>query len=583
MPRREMLRHLVAACDAVAYAHSRGVIHRDLKPHNIMIGHFGETVVIDWGLAKVVGDRDIDELSLVEPIVENQATRGRAGTPSYMSPEQARECVDDRSPAPSVGYKSDIYGLGATLYTLLTGDGPFAGVKREDIYRRVLNADYPRLRQRDSSIPRSLEAIALKAMSLNADQRYDDVISLRNDLQAWIDDKPVAAYSEGLGERLFRWMRHHQATAAVFIACLLFLGLFAILRVGQISRENFVLLSYAASLQELGGLNFQTDNREAARQCHETQVEIMSKLYAREKTAERWLGLIQAKNERAYMTHKSAPPQSSLEPAQALYDETEAELDAFERKHGVSLESQRRRMILLGDRGLTDLQVDGAPAAIKAYNQAIDIGDDILRNAAIESSLKEEVLLERACALGNLGDAFDHQARSANNAGSPDLERQFIEQEIDHRRECVDICLNLDADLIPQSVMSVQVVRLGFRLIEAEREPEAIDVLLQAMEQHDTIEMDETYNPVQQVSAAICFAALARQEKHPDLASALEGRAIQTLKQALSALRRASGRSFEAELATKLDSPLLRNLRSRPDFQTIVAEMKIVMSAETKP
>src|SRR5262249_3359697 len=124
---RALLNRFIAVCNAVGYAHSRGILHRDLKPANVMLGRYGETLVVDWGLAKAVGRPDRapngDEPTLRPSSGEGQATQlGAAlGTPAFMSPEQAAGRLDLLGPA------SDIYSLGATLYCLLTGRAPFEG------------------------------------------------------------------------------------------------------------------------------------------------------------------------------------------------------------------------------------------------------------------------------------------------------------------------------------------------------------------------------------------------------------------------------------------------------------------------
>src|SRR5262249_31458670 len=120
---RQLLHRFIAVCQAIAYAHTRGVIHRDIKPHNVMVGTFGETLVVDWGIAKVIGDTTPDRPSgAIKPPApdpeetEELTTAGSAlGTPAYMPPEQAAGQIDQFGP------RSDIYSLGATLYCLLTG------------------------------------------------------------------------------------------------------------------------------------------------------------------------------------------------------------------------------------------------------------------------------------------------------------------------------------------------------------------------------------------------------------------------------------------------------------------------------
>src|SRR5262249_53922 len=142
---RQLLQRFIAVCQAIAYAHTRGVIHRDIKPHNVMVGTFGETLVVDWGLAKVVGDTTPDRPSgAIKPpaadpeVPEELTTMGSAlGPPAYMPPEQAAGQVDKFGPS------SDIYSLGATLYCLLTGKAPFAAKTPEEIVARVIKGDFP--------------------------------------------------------------------------------------------------------------------------------------------------------------------------------------------------------------------------------------------------------------------------------------------------------------------------------------------------------------------------------------------------------------------------------------------------------
>ncbi len=122
---RKLLGRFIDVCDAIEYAHSLGILHRDLKPGNVMLGNYGETLVVDWGLAKVIGGPEIPTVA-GEKFLKPQALSGSAptqigsvfGTPQYMSPEQAAGRQD------LVGPQTDIYGLGATLYCLLTGRPP---------------------------------------------------------------------------------------------------------------------------------------------------------------------------------------------------------------------------------------------------------------------------------------------------------------------------------------------------------------------------------------------------------------------------------------------------------------------------
>ncbi len=186
---RRLLRSLIDACNAVAYAHSRGVVHRDLKPENIMLGRFGETLVVDWGIAKAFaepGDVTADGGS-VDPIEgedDSSLTRpGSAiGTPQYMSPEQAAGQLDRVGPA------SDVYSLGATLYCLLVGHGPFPTGGLADVLPRVRRGVFPSPRRLRRSIDPALEAICLKAMALQPADRHTTPMALAEGIEAWMAD-----------------------------------------------------------------------------------------------------------------------------------------------------------------------------------------------------------------------------------------------------------------------------------------------------------------------------------------------------------------------------------------------------------
>src|SRR5262249_18375771 len=153
------------ACDAIAYAHSRGVLHRDVKPGNIMLGEYGQTLVVDWGLAKVVGRPEANE-GANEPTMPALAAgahtvAGRAiGTPAYMSPEQAGGRLEQIAPT------TDIYSLGATLYCILTGTAPFEGEGLVPVLQKVQQGDFSKPSGVNPTVSPALEAICLKAMAL---------------------------------------------------------------------------------------------------------------------------------------------------------------------------------------------------------------------------------------------------------------------------------------------------------------------------------------------------------------------------------------------------------------------------------
>jgi serine/threonine-protein kinase len=219
---RKLLRRFQDVCNAVAYAHSRGVLHRDLKPGNIMLGQYGETLVVDWGLAKTREQEDSSVTRPERPIrpqlgsgSEPTKMGAAIGTPAYMSPEQAAGRLDQLGPA------SDVYSLGATLYSLLTGQAPFQGAQPADVLRKVQSGDFLPPRQIKADVPAALDAICKKAMAISSDARYPSTRELVEDIEHWLADEPVRVFNEPVIARLSRWGRRHKPLVASVAALML--------------------------------------------------------------------------------------------------------------------------------------------------------------------------------------------------------------------------------------------------------------------------------------------------------------------------------------------------------------------------
>ena len=226
MALHRLLRYLIAACQTVAYAHNRGVLHRDIKPAHIVFGKYGETLVLDWGLALFV-ERDArakasGEKTLLPDRVNHSDSDVGAGTIGYMSPEQLPGSAEP------IGPGVDIYSFGATLYKILTGRVPI----RENPpgwQERLREGDFPRPREINRNCPPALEAICLKAMSARPGLRYQTLSEFADDIERFMADEPVAVYREPPAERFVRGVRRHRAWTLAGLAALVFIAAGSIL------------------------------------------------------------------------------------------------------------------------------------------------------------------------------------------------------------------------------------------------------------------------------------------------------------------------------------------------------------------
>ena len=235
----KLLRRFLDVCNAIEYAHHRGILHRDLKPANVMVGGYGETLVVDWGLAKAIGGSrgESEERPLIPSSVcgSSATLPGSAiGTPAYMSPEQASGDLGQ------VGTASDVYSLGATLYSLLTGTVAFQDPNVLKVIEAVKAGKFAAPRSVDPSIDPALEAICLKAMALHAEDRYSSPRALADDVERWTADEPVTAYREPPARRARRWGRRHRTavTAAAVALLVALVGTATVLAVQTEARRR---------------------------------------------------------------------------------------------------------------------------------------------------------------------------------------------------------------------------------------------------------------------------------------------------------------------------------------------------------
>ena len=267
---RQLVRRLADVSKAISYSHDNDVIHRDLKPANILLGDYGESIVIDWGLARSGFDsqestREIDEQC--EPVIDlptdgnsNSMTRAGTilGTPGYMSPEQA-----SGDPA-MVSKPTDIYSLGAMLYTILTGDAPVHDCQLENLKSKPSANRLP-----SSGKSSALTAICIRSMNHNPDQRYPDARSFGFDLESWLNDLPVAAKPDSIVDTAARFFRKNRTWSLIAAATLLTITLSSLLvasafktksvKMGQLQQQTF---ADAEIQKDLADANLELAERE---------------------------------------------------------------------------------------------------------------------------------------------------------------------------------------------------------------------------------------------------------------------------------------------------------------------------------
>jgi tetratricopeptide (TPR) repeat protein len=217
---RELLHAFVMVCNTLAFAHSRGVIHRDLKGSNIILGPYGEVLVLDWGLAKSLDDSDetLEGPPVQLGTIGDDLTTlpGQVmGTPGYMAPEQAEGRID------RIDRRTDVYGLGAVLYETLTGQPPFTGQDAAEVLRRVRQGSPVSPRQLMPDVPRPLEAVCLKALAHRPGDRYQTALELAEEVKRWVAGEPVIAWPEPWPVRVGRWVGRHRTAVTSVAAALL--------------------------------------------------------------------------------------------------------------------------------------------------------------------------------------------------------------------------------------------------------------------------------------------------------------------------------------------------------------------------
>lgn len=491
---RRLLQRFIDVCNAIGYAHSRGVLHRDLKPGNIMLGKYGETLVVDWGLAKTQKSPELErsahvgEVTLIpssgSDIVPTQHG-STIGTPAYMSPEQAEGKLDELGPA------SDVYSLGATLYHLLVGKPANADRDIVEILICCKKGDIPPPRAINPAIPQALSAICLKAMAHNPTDRYSSAQVLAAEIENWLADEPVGAFPEPISIRTRRWMRKHPGPVAGVAATLLvgiagsLIGLAAVERQRQrtVAQEKQTALaleqvSVAKKLADnrfdlaLNAFNEMVFDLQSFLQKRSGTVEVRRELLAKARPG---LEKLLAEAEAAHGADRTLV-WSYFQFGDVALDlgDTSVAQTEYQKGHDIALklaaadpknaQAQRDLAVSLGLLGMVTKRSGNVPRALDYYRKSLEISERLVaadpKNAEAQHDLAVafEKLGEATQELGNTTDALDYfrkglDVRERRAAADPeyplaqrDLAHSFdnlgdVTQQLGNAKEALDYYL----------------------------------------------------------------------------------------------------------------------------------------------
>jgi serine/threonine-protein kinase len=492
----KLLRRFLDVCNAIDYAHSRGVLHRDIKPANVILGRHGETLVVDWGLAKASGRSDpgSGERTLVpsSPSGSAETLPGSAlGTPAYMSPEQAEGDLN------RLGPRSDVYSLGATLYCLLTSKPPLEG-DVADVLRAVQKGDFRPPRQIVTSIDRALEAVCLKAMSMKPEDRYATPKLLADEIERWLAGEPVSAWPEPWTARARRRLTRHRTLVAAGAAAVAV----------AIAGLAVVLVVQAHNNRRLVASNVQL---QAAVVSEQRAVQQVQTAMDRERDTNRRLTIAHAREQKArqQVQEQFALALDAVENATRAAGDNALLDPALGRFHRVNLEKAlgfyKRLRASLEERAVEDPKTRGDLAM--AYHRMAAISDrlgahDEARNAfrrAIE--LREGLVRDEPRDVQHRRDLADSYAESGRSL----CDTGRSTEGLGAYRRAIELWEQLTRES-PGPDASVGLARtlnsLGFCHIHAQRWDEALKVFGRALEIRERLTRDHPEVPRYRVDLA---------------------------------------------------------------------------------
>jgi eukaryotic-like serine/threonine-protein kinase len=505
---RKLLRRFTDVCNAIEYAHSRGVLHRDIKPANVIVGRYGETLVVDWGLAKAIGRVEPGSVS-GERTLKPSSASGSAetlpgsalGTPAYMSPEQAEGNLEHLGP------RSDVYSLGATLYCLLTGEPPFAG-EAADVIRAVQRGEFRPPRQLDARIDPALEAICNKAMAHKLADRYPTSRALADDVEKWMADEPVSAWREPFSLRARRWARKHRTMVAAAAAAVLvaLAGTGAVLAVQTQGKH-----ALAVSNQELTRANDQlrlANGREgAARGRAQARFDLAKKAIEAYYTGASEDVLLK-------QPELEGLRKKLLQTALEFYRELGADLDA-DREAGLEPKAARELARANFRVAWISNEIGDASQALAAFRQSLEMCREIMRVDPGD----RETRCDAARCLTRIGWALLNTGRADESISPLRESNTILERLLEERPE----------DVLARDALAWNVNSIAYQEMRTGHDDEALKSFQKALEIRRGLANERPDNLEFQINVANSLhdvGMLAQRNRH-------EGEAVDVYRQAL--------------------------------------------------
>ncbi|HKI36902.1 MAG TPA: protein kinase [Gemmataceae bacterium] len=601
MELRELLGAFVQVCQAIGYAHSRGVLHRDLKPHNVALGDYGEVMVLDWGMARLhaesppsatdsAADPSTAPPAVTLEILQDPTQAGAVlGTPQYMPPEQAEGRLD------LLDARSDVYGLGAILYQLLTGTPPFAGQDTAEVLDRVRHNPPRPPCELVGDTPRALEAICLKALAKKREDRYPSAKALAEEVLRWLADEPVTAYRDPLTVRLTRWGRRHRTAVTTGAALLLTVTVALVIGLVAVNAEKDLTAEAKRKTDE--ALAQVTAEQEKT-------ADALTQVTAEKKKTDEALQAKTAALERSEKAEKSASEQRRLalrtvrdvvgdirtrlknHPGQeelraALLGRALDGLKEVARASDTAKAIDRATIRLhfeLGD-SLLAIKGDATPFAHFQYMQAHELALGLL-GANPESVEAQRDLADSHRKLGNV--YLDMEDRGTHPIGNDPLKvtpmgRIFPDgpsAALFHYERSLELCQALaEADKTNSQTLrdlSVSHNKLGYVYLRLGDSKAALDSYQKALEIRERL-ANNTKDPIDLYDTACATALCVPLADKPETKEKYAARAVALLRQAI-----AKGYKDAAHVKTDSD---LDALRPRDDFKKLLADLE----AATKP